>query len=111
VAREEKTADRITLRDLIEAGLIRAPLKVEKTYRGKKLTATIEADGTIAFLGKSYTSPSTAGGVARAHVLGGHPRATNGWDFWTFTDKGGQRSPIKTIRERYVQSRKSALPS
>ncbi len=89
-----------TLADLIKEGLVIPPLPLERTYKGVKLTATVEADGRVSFGGQAYDSPSTAGGMARKSVIGapeGHPYPqTNGWTFWQFHDpKSGDRRQLE----------------
>jgi hypothetical protein len=95
----------ISLQELIGAGLIKPPLDLEKTYLGHRLTARVEADGSVAFGGQRYDSLSTAGGVARASVPGApsdrdYPQ-TNGWIFWRFRDTDGRLKPIDDLRQRY----------
>ena len=65
--------------------------------------------------GESYTSLSTAGGVARV-AAGATPlpgrkvAATDGWNFWRFTDADGQEQPINVLRQRYLAERDADKP-
>ena len=68
----------VTLGQIIEAGLVRLPLDIERPYRGTTLMARIEAADRIVFNGVSYDSLSTAGGMARKSIVG---------------EKGGQPYP------------------
>lgn len=99
-----------SVQDLIRTGLIHPPLQLEKTYKGQRLTARIEADGTISFGGKSYTALSAAGGMARATIVGTPPGkeypATNGWDFWQFKDRDGQLREINFLRQQYLREKR-----
>jgi hypothetical protein len=77
---------RVTLAQLIEAGLVPLPLDIEHRYRGTQLAARIEAADRVVFDGQAYDSLSTAGGMARKSVIGSptgrdYPQ-TNGWTFW-----------------------------
>lgn len=107
--RHPKPVD-VSLQDLITAGLLRAPLELEKTYRGKRLTARVERDGSVSFDGKSYEAISTAAGMARAKVLGTpsseKPPATNGWTFWLFKNADGQLQEIGNLRQQHLRQQK-----
>ena len=96
-----------TVPSLISAGLIEVPLELERNYKGAKLTAVIQPDGTVTFGGESYDSLSTAGGMARKSVIGapeGRPYPqTNGWTFWQFRDpKTGTRRDMDSLRRQLL---------
>lgn len=103
---EEKSPGRtaaVDVRTLISAGIIRAPLLLEREYKGVRLTAIIQADGAIECAGMTFDSLSTAAGMARKAVIGapegGRYPATNGWDFWLYHDEtSGKRVPISEAR-------------
>lgn len=102
----KKEEHKVSLEEMVAAGLVRAPLKLEKTYRGEKVTARVEADGSVTFRGKRYGSLSTAGGAARAAVLKlEHLPATNGWDFWRYRDEQGNSLPLAALREEFALKR------
>ena len=111
-ARETMTAmAEATIPNLIAAGFVKAPLELERTYKGAKLTATVEQDGTVTFGGASYDSLSTAGGMARRSVIGapeGRPYPqTNGWTFWQFRDpKSGNLRDMDSLRQEFLASKK-----
>lgn len=91
------------LSDLIQSGLVQAPLQLEKEYKGVHLKAAIRTDGTVEFKGESYDSLSTAGGMARKSVIGSPPGRqypqTNGWTFWKFCDpETGKLIEIDSLR-------------
>ena len=99
----------VELHDLIDAGLVQPALALEKTFKGVKLEATIEADGRVRFGEESYDSLSTAAGMARKTVIGAPPgRAypqTNGWTFWQYRDAStGDLRPIDELRSRYHEA-------
>ena len=97
-----------SVQDLVGAGLITPPLHLEKTYKGRRATARLEADGRVTYGGNTFDSLSTAAGVARASVIGAPPGRkypqTNGWTFWRFKDADGQLKPVDCLRQRHFQS-------
>ena len=100
-----------TLQNLIAAGLIKPPLEIERSYKGVKLTATIQGDGSVSFDGQSYDSLSTAGGMARKSVVGapeGRPyRQTNGWTFWQYRDPTtGKPRDMDSVRQEFLATKK-----
>lgn len=94
----------VTMTDLLADGSLRPPVDVQKTYKGRLLTARIEADGQVSFGGKRYDSLSTAAGQARKSVIGspdGRPYPqTNGWIFWRFLDSDGSWQDLDLLRRR-----------
>jgi len=96
----------VPLKELIRDGLVIPPATLQKTYKGRRFTATVESDGRIAFNGRAYNSLSLAAAAARAEVIGVPPGRkypqTNGWTFWHFVDKDGQLRPMSALRVRYV---------
>ena len=111
-ARETMTAmAEATLPNLIEAGFVKVPLDLERTYKGIRLTASIEPDGSVCFGGESCVSLSAAGGIARKSVLATPPDepppATNGWTFWQFRDlKTGRLRDVDSLRQEFLSSRR-----
>ncbi|MBU1701553.1 MAG: hypothetical protein KJ970_08110 [Candidatus Eisenbacteria bacterium] len=65
----------ISVLNLIEAGLVRPPLDLERTNKDRLLTAQIRNDGQISCCGETYDSLSTAARMARATVVGVRPDA------------------------------------
>ena len=94
----------VTLRDLIDAKLLRPPVKLVKQYKGVNLTAAILPDGIVEFQGKRYSSCSTAGDQARATVIGGKPH-TDGWKFWKLTGENGKFIQLNEVRQQYLSLR------
>jgi len=94
----------VTVRHLIDAGLVKPPVDLFCTYRGKEVRARIEPDGRIRFGDQVVDSLSTAAGMARVSVAGRFPGRkypqTNGWDFWRFRDGDGTLRPIGELRNR-----------
>jgi len=57
-----------TIGNLIHAGLIRAPFRIEREYKGVHLSGLVRPDGKVEFDGQAYDSLSTAAGMARKSV-------------------------------------------
>ncbi len=72
----------VFLKDLIDAGILKPPLKVTKCYRGTDLEADLLPTGVLKFQETEYTAPSSA-----AKAVTGKP--TDGWHFWQYRDKDG----------------------
>lgn len=92
--RTNRPSSDISLRNLIDAGLLRPRATLARRYKGHALTATLNADGTVVFGDEAYASPSQAGAAARASVIGvregGRLPATNGWTFWRVKTAEGE---------------------
>jgi hypothetical protein len=105
-------ASDVTLRQLIDAGILQAPVHLSCTYKEKSLTARVEADGTVVHAGQRHPSLSAAASAARASVIGPRPDgeapATNGWIFWKCTDVNGRTRPIDEARQAFVAKTRSA---
>jgi hypothetical protein len=111
-ARETMTAmAEATIPNLIAAGFVKAPLELERTYKGVRLTASIQPGGTVLCGGETCETLSAAGGIARKSVLGTSPQepppATNGWTFWQFRDpKTGNLRDMDSLRQEFLASRR-----
>ena len=95
----------VSLVDLIEAGILTPPVALERMYKGQFLKARINADGTVQFGKDSFNSPSMAGGMAKASVIGfkpdGNPPATNGWSFWRYKGVDGKAVALDVARQQF----------
>ena len=111
----QTTGTDVTLSDLIRAGLINAPLRIERTYKDVHLTGLVRPHGKVEFDGQTYDSPSTAAGMARKSVVGapeGQPfPQTNGWKFWQYANDGGELREIDQLRQAYAAQRKLKIVS
>jgi len=111
-ARETMTAmAEATLPNLVAAGFVKPPLELERTYKGVRLTASIQPNGIVSFGSRTSLTLSAAGGIARKSVLGTSPQdpppATNGWIFWQFRDsKTGKLREIDSLRQEFLASTK-----
>ncbi len=107
--RKQPVFNNVTLKDLIDAGVIRAPLPLFKRFKGRDFEARIEPDGSVTFRGKRYDTLSAAGSEARATVIGpradGSLPATNGWSFWMYRAADGSEQEIDHARQGYLRAR------
>lgn len=97
----------LDLKTIIEKGLLQPPLEIENTYDGIRLVGKVNADGTIAYDGKTYTSLSIAGRAAKTKVRGtlldGSPQhGPNGWRFWKYKDSNGDLKEMYNFRKIYL---------
>lgn len=97
----------VTVKQLLDAGLIRPGTQLRQRYLGRDVTATVEPDGRVRVGSEVYNSLSIAGGAARVSVKG--PPAdgrsyyqTNGWTFWEYVDANGKQRPMEALRKRYL---------
>lgn len=97
---------RITLKDLIGAGLINPPFPLEAVYKGQTVRAFVGPGGSIEYGGKSCKTLSAAGGAAKACVNGapdGPLPSTDGWIFWQHRDEAtGDLRAIDDLRQRFL---------
>jgi hypothetical protein len=106
-AQKKKSTAKITLTDLIGAGVVKAPMEIESIYRGVQFKATIQKDGRVRWEGDYYESLSRSAGIAKKSVIGA-PRGyeyppTDGWIFWKFRDLGGGKlRRIDVLRQKYL---------
>jgi hypothetical protein len=90
-----------SLRELIEGGVLRPPIELERTYKGRRFTARVEADGAVTFDGQRFKSLSVAGAMARAKALNRSSyQATNGWVFWQVRQADGRLVRVDSLRRR-----------
>lgn len=104
----------VSLRQLIEAGVVHLPFPIEHRYRGVDLAARIEDLDRIVFNGIAYDSLSTAGGVARKSVAGAFPGRdvpqTNGWTFWQCRSPDGRLIALDDLRRELFERKVIELP-
>ncbi len=87
----------VTLAALIAAGVLKVPVVVVRTYKGKELQATILPSGQVRVGKTDYDTLSTAA-VAAIHAPTGKQRSVNGWDFWQVPAPDGRRVPLASYR-------------
>ncbi len=103
-AKSKRTTNYIaaTLADVIQAGLLKPPLRLFRKYKGKMLEATLNTDGTVRYDGTEYASGSNAAGFARQTVTGRY-MSTNGWSFWQYTDDAGKKVTLEETRAVFLK--------
>lgn len=94
----------IELNDLITANLLKVSDKLSMTYKPrngqqKKYEATILEDGSLEFLGQSFSSPSYAA-LAGIQNAGSNRKTVNGWTSWK-TQNG---KTLAELREQLLSS-------
>ena len=91
-----KTYHGATLRDLLDAGLLRPGTQLVLVARGRReaARATLAPSGEIEWEGRSYRSPSD---LAFAPLLG--VTKFNGWEYWHAELPHG-REPLAAVRAR-----------
>ncbi|MBF0417083.1 MAG: type I restriction enzyme HsdR N-terminal domain-containing protein [Magnetococcales bacterium] len=92
-SQESRSNKRVTMKDLLVAGFLVAPVKLEAEYKKQTITAQVESDGSISFNGTSYPSPSAAGDAVTTG-------ACNGWTFWSYRDQNGDLKSLHELRKR-----------
>ncbi len=93
-------AGRITLKDLLDAGLLRDGDALTINLRGKDVTATLLAGGKIKYQDKTYDSPL-------AGVIGVRGQTCDGWYCWQAKDPAtGQSHGIGHYRTALLRQRK-----
>lgn len=101
-SKKPKKSVGVSLRDVIDAGLLNVPLKLTVHYKGRDLEAELLPDGTVEFQGNNYPSCSTAAEFARGTVTGRRMN-TNGWTFWQYRNAAGDLVQLNTAREEYLK--------
>ncbi len=106
---------RVTLADVIAAGLIRIPFEIEHRYRGVEIRALVEGPSRIVFEDRAYDSLSTAAGMARKSVAGPFPGPdvpqTNGWTFWEYRAPDGGLRALDDLRRAVHEGKVISLAS
>jgi len=97
-----ETAHRTTLADVINAGILKPPLKLFADFKGTKLEATLETDGKVTFQGESCTTCSAAGALAKKSITG-QLMSTGGWTFWQYDDANGEIRTLDDARDQFLR--------
>jgi hypothetical protein len=97
-----KRRERITVKDLLEADLLKPGLHLHPTRTALNTTAIILEDGSLAVAGTAYASPSAA-----ACAVSGR-QAEAGWQFWRIALDN--RGPV-TLHELREELRARHAPS
>jgi hypothetical protein len=97
----------IMVTDLIDHGLISAPITVFGTHSGKRIEARLTSDGTFVHRGNTYSSPSVAAGRAITADIGTSSigrgyLSINGWKFWQVVCPDGKIRTLAEIRDQLL---------
>lgn len=100
----------VTLKQLLDTGLVQPGTQLRQRYLGQEVTATVEGDGRVRVGDEVYNSLSIAAGAARVAVKGPPPDGrryyqTNGWTFWEYVDAMGAQQPMESLRKQSLQAR------
>jgi hypothetical protein len=96
---------KLTVRDVIAAGLLAAGTTLEAEYLGQHHTAELLADGRVRYAGEVHGALSTAGRAAKIATSGPNTPestlSTDGWDFWRARHpRTGQLVRLKELRRQ-----------
>ncbi len=94
----------VKLSELISAGMLSAPLRLFRKYKGRELEATLLPDGAVEFNEERFSTCSRAAEAARK-VVTGRRMNTNGWSFWQYSDSSGSRRELEFARASYLKRR------
>jgi hypothetical protein len=103
-ARPKASQGIIVLADLIDFGILTAPLNLFRRYKGNRLEARLLADGTVEFQEHGYDTCSAAAEAARKSVTGVRQN-TNGWTFWQYQGANGKTLTLSEARKQLAKSR------
>ena len=70
----------VTLKDLLDAGMLKAGEELTISVRGKDVTATLQADGKIKYLDKVYNGPLACATAVRGQTC-------DSWYCWRAKDQ------------------------
>lgn len=93
---------------LIDAGVIDPPFELERLYLDRRLTAQIEADGSVTCDGRNFATLSSAASYARSTCSrsstdGSKKLPSNGWSFWQFRNRHGELVRMRDLRVRFLE--------
>jgi hypothetical protein len=93
---------RVSLADLIAAGLLKAPLRLFSRYKKQMLEAKLLPTGEVEFQNQRYTSLSAAGAAA-SKTITGRKMSTDGWVFWQVQGDDGKPRTLWQVRDAYAK--------
>jgi len=96
---------RVSLSQVIEAGILTAPLPLFRKYKAHELHATLQPDGAVEFQRTRYDNSSKAAEAARQTITG-KKMNTNGWTFWRYRTPSGDKRSLADARSDFVAQRR-----
>jgi len=97
------------LSGLIDAGVIDTPFEIERRYDDQRLTAQVEADGSVSCMGRNFGTLSSAASFARSTcpdapaTPGSRKLPSNGWSFWQYRSRNGELRTMRHLRRRFLK--------
>lgn len=82
----------------LEADGAKWPVQLHRTYKGHKLSASLDRDGAISAVGRAFETFSGSAHAAMVSATGAtKPVTVNGWDFWKYTMSDGTELTVGQI--------------
>jgi len=103
-SRKRRPGRRVTLADVIAAGILHPPVKLVRKYKGQMLEARLLPDGGVEFQGTRYETGSGAA-VAACSSVTGKKMSASGWAFWQTRDAEDGLHELREAREKYLQQK------
>jgi hypothetical protein len=100
-AKTRRDLGNVTLKQIIDAGVLTPPVRPFRRYKGQELVAQLLPDGRVEFQGTCYDSGSTSADYARGTITGRRMH-TNGWVFWQYQDEKGKKMLLADARNAYL---------
>lgn len=96
------------VKQLLATGRLRAPVELTKAYKGQKLAARIETDGSVTLGGHSHASINRAAQAAMMSIAGegakGKRPAVDAWMFWEYKAPDGTRKKLDDAWRSFVNA-------
>jgi hypothetical protein len=106
-AKTRRDVGNVTLKQVIDAGVLTPPVRLFRRYKGHELVAQLLPDGRVEFQGTCYDSGSTSADYARGTITGRRMH-TNGWVFWQYQDEKGKKMLLADARNAYLAKKGGA---
>lgn len=99
IGKISKDKREIKIKNLVDAGILKANIVIYNTYKGIKYEAKILENGEIRVLNNkpaTFKSPSKAA----VYITG---NSVNGWVWWKCRDEKGREIPLDAFREKLIK--------
>ena len=90
---------RVTIAELIAAGLVEAGDRWFMQYKGRETAAEVSPDGSLRVDGHEYRSPSDAGRKLTGWT------SCDGWRLWRYRDDEGAFRPVDELRQKLLTAK------
>jgi hemin uptake protein HemP len=105
-AERRKTGSRVTVRDLVNAQLLKEGDQLSKKYKGRSFIAKVTKDGNLTVDGQVFSNPSGAA-VHCIQSTGSLRPTEQGWTWWST----GDEETLADLRDEYVAQIRKWLAS